>query len=102
MTGIGVIGAGAWGTALAQVYAEAGKPVTLWAREAEIVESVNTRHENGLFLKDIPLNKDIKATANLAAAAKNDVLLIVTPAQHVRAMLTSIREHVRKQPVILC
>ena len=50
---IGVIGGGAWGTALAQVAAGDGQPVTLWAREADVVESINARHVNELFLANV-------------------------------------------------
>ena len=53
---IGVIGGGAWGTALAQVAAGGGKPSLLWAREPEVVEAVNARHENHVFLPGVALN----------------------------------------------
>ncbi|PAV93304.1 hypothetical protein WR25_21936 [Diploscapter pachys] len=52
---IGVIGGGAWGTALAQVAAHRGEPVTLWAREPEVVAGINDAHENRLFLAGVPL-----------------------------------------------
>ena len=52
---LGVIGGGAWGTALAQVCASSGRETLLWAREAEVVASVNGQHENSLFLPGIPL-----------------------------------------------
>ena len=51
-----MIGGGAWGTALAQVAAADGQPVTLWAREPEVVESINARHVNELFLSSVPLS----------------------------------------------
>ncbi|MFL6734115.1 MAG: glycerol-3-phosphate dehydrogenase, partial [Sphingomicrobium sp.] len=50
MTRLAIIGGGAWGTALAQVAAASGDDVILWAREAEVVEGINERNENGLFL----------------------------------------------------
>jgi len=55
---IGVIGGGAWGTALAQVAAKAGagRRVTIWARETEVVDAINTAHENTLFLPGIALD----------------------------------------------
>ena len=56
---IGVIGGGAWGTALAQVVARDGEPVTLWAREAEVVEGINRDHVNSLFLSSVPLSPSI-------------------------------------------
>ena len=65
---VGVLGAGAWGTALAQVCARAGLPVTLWAREPEVVEAVNGRRENPLFLPGVQLEPGVRATAWAAAA----------------------------------
>jgi len=96
---IGVIGGGAWGTALAQVAAEGGETL-LWAREAEVVEAVNHAHENRLFLPAIPLNPAIRATGDLAALAGCDALLVVTPAQHMRAVLAAMPR--LEVPLILC
>jgi glycerol-3-phosphate dehydrogenase (NAD(P)+) len=100
---ISVVGAGAWGTALAQVAAKAGRKVTLWAREAEVVESINTAHENRAFLPGIALSPNIVATSDLAAAASADAILMVTPAQHLRATLAQLAPHVAAgKPVVLC
>ena len=100
---ISVIGGGAWGTALAQVAAKAGCDVTLWAREAEVVEAVNTAHENRSFLPGIPLDPSIRATGDIALAAEGDALLMVTPAQHMRRMLEELAPHVAAgKPVVLC
>lgn len=96
---LGVIGAGAWGTALAQVAARGG-PVTLWAREAEVVETINTAHENSLFLAGVPLSSDIRATTDPTDLVGLDALLVVAPAQHVRSVLSSI--DVGSTPLILC
>ncbi|AUW57235.1 glycerol-3-phosphate dehydrogenase [Sphingobium sp. SCG-1] len=84
---IGVIGAGAWGTALAQVAASGGETVPLWALEPEVVESVNARHENSLYLPGVTLGGHVQATGNLDDLADCDALLIVTPAQHLRTLL---------------
>jgi N6-L-threonylcarbamoyladenine synthase len=65
---VGIIGGGAWGTALAQVAAEGGETL-LWAREPEVVESVNARHENCLFLPGLALDPSIRATGELAGLA---------------------------------
>jgi glycerol-3-phosphate dehydrogenase (NAD(P)+) len=96
---IGVIGGGAWGTALAQVAAEGGETL-LWAREPEVVESVNGRHENVLFLPGIPLNPAIRATGELKALSGCGALLVVTPAQHMRAVLGSLPR--LAVPLVLC
>jgi len=99
----GVIGGGAWGTALAQVCARAGRAVTLWAREAEVVEAVNARHENVAFLPGAPLDPAVRATSDLAELADADFILAVPPAQHMRATLTAFAPHARPGlPVVLC
>ena len=97
---IGVIGGGAWGTALAQVAARGGEPVVLWAREAEVVASINARHENARFLPGIALPETIRATGSLGALAACDALLVVVPAQHVRAVLAETA--VGTTPLVLC
>jgi glycerol-3-phosphate dehydrogenase (NAD(P)+) len=96
---VGVIGGGAWGTALAQVAAGGGETL-LWAREPEVVEGVNHDHENRLFLAGIPLDPAIRATADLADLAGCDALLVVTPAQHMRSVLSSLPR--LAAPLILC
>jgi glycerol-3-phosphate dehydrogenase (NAD(P)+) len=103
MTKAGVIGGGAWGTALAQVCARAGLETTLWAREADVVASVNRSHENTSFLPGVDLDPSIRATANLAGLAESDLVLAVAPAQHLRATLSAFAPHVREGlPILLC
>ncbi|MFV3074059.1 NAD(P)H-dependent glycerol-3-phosphate dehydrogenase [Niveispirillum fermenti] len=103
MQRIGVIGAGAWGTALAMAAARAGRDVVLQARETEVVEAVNNRHENSLFLPGIPLDPAIRATGSLSEAADADALLLVTPAQHLRAACRALRSDLKPGvPVIIC
>jgi glycerol-3-phosphate dehydrogenase (NAD(P)+) len=95
-----VIGGGAWGTALAQVAAADGQPVTLWAREPEVVESINARHVNELFLANVRLSDSIVATDDLDALRDADALLVVAPAQHVRAVLGG--QDFGTKPLVLC
>jgi len=95
-----VIGGGAWGTALAQVAAGDGQPVILWAREPEVVESINARHVNELFLSSVPLSERIVATDDLDALRDADALLVVAPAQHVRAVLGG--QDFGATPLVLC
>ena len=97
---IGVIGGGAWGTALAQVAARGDRAVTLWARESEVVESINASHENRQFLAGMALSDSIRATGDLAELAGHDALLVVAPAQHVRAVLAAAP--VGATPLVLC
>ena len=87
---IGVVGAGAWGTALAQMLASDGREVLLWAREPELVEQINREHRNGLFLPSATLAPSIRATGELGEMAALPVLLLVTPAQHLGTILGQI------------
>jgi glycerol-3-phosphate dehydrogenase (NAD(P)+) len=96
---VGVLGAGAWGTALAQVAAEGGDTL-LWAREAEVVDSVNGSHENRLFLPGVALDPRIRATGALEELAGCEALLVVTPAQHMRRVLAAMPR--LTVPLILC
>jgi glycerol-3-phosphate dehydrogenase (NAD(P)+) len=96
---IGVIGGGAWGTALAQVAAGGGETL-LWALEPEVVESINADHENRLFLAGLTLDPAIRATGDLASVAACDALLVVTPAQHMRGVLAAMPRIAA--PLILC
>jgi glycerol-3-phosphate dehydrogenase (NAD(P)+) len=99
----GVIGGGAWGTALAQVCARAGLETTLWAREADVVASVNRSHENTSFLAGVELDPSIRATGDLGELAGSHLVLAVAPAQHLRATLTAFAPHVREGlRILLC
>ncbi|WP_267381823.1 MULTISPECIES: NAD(P)H-dependent glycerol-3-phosphate dehydrogenase [unclassified Sphingomonas] len=97
---IGVIGGGAWGTALAQVAANGGRDVLLWAREPEVVAGINATHENRAFLAGVPLSPTIRATGDLADLAGHDALLVVAPAQHVGAVLA--QTPVERAALVLC
>ncbi|MBC7987610.1 MAG: NAD(P)-dependent glycerol-3-phosphate dehydrogenase [Sphingomonadaceae bacterium] len=97
---LGVLGAGAWGTALAQNAAAAGNEVLLWAREPEVVEAVNTDHANPLFLPGRALSPAIRATGDTKALGECDALLVVTPAQHLRATL--LAGPCGDAPLVLC
>jgi glycerol-3-phosphate dehydrogenase (NAD(P)+) len=97
---IGVIGGGAWGTALAQVAAHGGRDVLLWAREGEVVEAVNAGRGNPLFLPDIALSPTIRATGTLTDLHWAEALLVVAPAQHVGAVLAEV--DVGTRPLVLC
>ncbi len=103
MRSAGVIGGGAWGTALAQVCARAGLAATIWAREVEVVQAINADHQNALFLPGIDLDEAVTATGDPADLATADIILAVAPAQHLRATLTAFAPHLRlRTPVILC
>jgi glycerol-3-phosphate dehydrogenase (NAD(P)+) len=97
---IGVIGGGAWGTALAQVAANGARETLLWAREEEVVASVNATQENSIFLSGVPLDRAIHATSDLGELEGCDAWLVVAPAQHMRSVLqVAPRVNV---PLVLC
>ncbi|HJS39960.1 MAG TPA: NAD(P)H-dependent glycerol-3-phosphate dehydrogenase [Sphingomicrobium sp.] len=97
---LAVIGGGAWGTALAQVAAGAGRPTLLWVLEPEVAESVNSAHENRLYLSGVPLSPVIQCTNDLADLESCDAWLVVTPAQHMRTVLEKAPH--RGRPLVLC
>jgi glycerol-3-phosphate dehydrogenase (NAD(P)+) len=100
---VGVIGAGAWGTALAEVCARAGREVVLWAREPEVRQQVAERRENALFLPGVPLSDRITVTGDFAALAACDFVLAVPPAQFVRDTLLPFAYYAPEGlPVVLC
>ncbi len=100
---VGVIGAGAWGTALAQVCARAGLDPILWAREPAVAAAITATGENPAFLAGVALDPAVRATADLAELADADWVLAVAPAQHLRATLAAFAPHVREGlPVVLC
>ena len=82
---VGVIGGGAFGTALAVATRQAGRDVVLWARSTETVAAINTAHENPAYLPGIALDPAIRATRDMAEAARADVILMCVPAQSFRA-----------------
>lgn len=103
MQKIGVIGAGAWGTALAQCMAAEGREVLLWAREPETVAAINESHENTPFLPGLRLHDNITATGSLGQAADADILLLVTPAQYIRATMEALKGDLSEgRPVVIC
>ncbi|PZQ45256.1 MAG: glycerol-3-phosphate acyltransferase [Micavibrio aeruginosavorus] len=103
MDTIGIIGGGAWGTALAQSLAQTGKHVVIWAREEDLVTSINNKHENISYLPGVTLHENITATGSLSVAARAEALLIVTPAQFLRTTLQSLKPDLRPdQPLVIC
>lgn len=97
---VGVIGAGAWGSALAQMLASDGREVLIWAFEPEVVEAINTDHCNPLYLPSAAIAPNIRATGDLGEFAAVDIALAVTPAQ----VLGRVLEGLSKAPrdLVLC
>jgi glycerol-3-phosphate dehydrogenase (NAD(P)+) len=100
---VAVVGAGAWGTALALVARRAGRNVTIAAREREVVEAINAAHVNTVFLPGVILDEGIRATADAGAAvASADMVLLAAPAQHLRAVAAAIAPRLPKDaPVVI-
>lgn len=97
---IGVIGAGAWGTALAQMLASDGREVILWALEPELVAEINAQHRNSLYLPSATLAANIRATGDLAELTPCQTVLAVTPAQHLARVLAGLGRAPRD--LVLC
>ena len=103
MKHVGVIGGGAWGTALATVALRAGDSVTLWAREPDVADGINEAHENRRFLPGVPLDPAIRATTDLSVAARADLLLLATPAQQLATVAEQVGQAVeRPPPAVVC
>ena len=101
---VGVIGGGAFGTAMACVLRRRGHEVVLWAREPEVADTINAKRENAVFLRGVTLPEGIVATGEMAAAARgSEFLLLVPPAQHMRAVTASLQPHLAAgTPVVSC
>lgn len=99
---IGVIGCGAWGTALAIKCALNSSDVILYCREPELEESVNLHHENNLYLPGIKLPANIKATITLTDLRECDLLLMAIPSQYIRQFMLDNSNFTPSQPVLLC
>jgi glycerol-3-phosphate dehydrogenase (NAD(P)+) len=100
---IGIVGGGAWGTALAAVAVRAGRQALVWAREPEVVDAINRAHENTMFLPGVALPEAVRASGDLAELAAADALLLVTPAQALRSVALELARFVRRAvPVAIC
>ncbi len=103
MKKLGVIGAGAWGTALATVGVRAGLETLIWAREEEVVDSINRSHENHLYLKGVSLDPALKATSDMADLKACEIILMVAPAQHLRSVSAILNDHISSNiPILIC
>ncbi len=100
---IGIIGAGAWGTALAATARVAGCGVTLWARSGALADEINAKHENPIYLPGVALDPLIRATDDLAEAAAADAVLLVTPAQRLREIARRLAPRLpASRPLVIC
>lgn len=101
----GIIGGGAWGTALGQTLLRARRDVLLWAREPEVATAITATHENATFLPGVNLNTKLVATNDLNALASCDAWLVVTPTQFLRHACEQLVDKVKARPrpvIIAC
>jgi glycerol-3-phosphate dehydrogenase (NAD(P)+) len=99
---VGIVGGGAWGTALGVSARRAGREVLIWAYEPETVAEINESHRNALYLPGVALDPAIKATAKLREVAVCDLVLMVTPAQELRVIGGELARHMREgQPLVI-
>lgn len=102
MKKISVVGTGVFGTSLALTASRAGNEVLCWAREEEVVNSINQKHLNQLYLPNIPLSDAIKATVNMEDVFNfSDVVLLTVSAQYTRATLQQMKPFVKKNTIIV-
>lgn len=100
---IAILGAGAWGTALAAVVASAGRQALLWTRNPALAEEISRQHRNSVYLPNIELDPSIRATAEPADLAGVDAVLLVTPSQHLRSIATRFAAVLPEAvPLVLC
>lgn len=92
MNKISVLGAGAWGTALANIAANNGRKVTLWVREKELIDDILKKRRNTMFLPEIELNPEIVPTSDAGRAVSDaEAVLMVIPAQYLRVACRTLR-----------
>jgi len=98
----GVVGAGAWGTALSLALIRAGRSVSLWAFEEEVAKTIREHLENKTFLPGVPLSSDIRITHNLSNLSSCNAFVLATPAQHLRATCKALAPHLKpSSPLII-
>ena len=102
MTTVAVLGAGSWGTTLANVLAQKGHEVRLWAYEQEVVEGINSRHQNPVFLEGCPLAESIRASNDAAQVVTGaPVVLSVIPSHAVRSVVAALGGHVGADTLVV-
>jgi glycerol-3-phosphate dehydrogenase (NAD(P)+) len=98
---MGIIGAGGWGSALAVSYANAGWKVTIWAHNVETASEINERHTNCNYLPGVDFPHNIKATASFEFLQEEKIVLLMTPAQHIRSVVKEAKQFFDPEAVIV-
>ncbi len=99
---IGVAGGGAWGTALANAAALAGRDVVLWLRDPVAAEALARTRENARYLPGVRLHERVRPTGDAAGLAGCAAVLLVVPAQTVRAVAQALAPHLGDAPLVIC
>jgi glycerol-3-phosphate dehydrogenase (NAD(P)+) len=102
MQRIGVLGAGSWGTTLGNLLAKKGHDVAIWSYETDVATDINDNHQNSRYLKGIALSHGLHATSSVADAVHNaDVIVSVTPAQHVRRVMAEAGSVIEEDALVV-
>ncbi len=97
-----VIGAGAWGTALANLLADNGHPTILWAHERDVADSINGTHENRRFLNGVMLSPELRATNDPeTAVTKADVVVFAAPSHVLRGVVASMAPFIAEDATLV-
>ncbi len=99
---VGIIGSGAWGSALAHALSVAGNEVMLWGRDPQTINEINETHENKFYLPGLKLDKNILATTDLKSVCEKEVVIIAVPTQQIRALSEGIRQYINHDLPIVC
>lgn len=103
MDKIGIVGAGAWGTALAIALRRAGRKPIIWAFEPDTAHAITIGHRNDAYLPGIDIPEDIEATTEFAKVAATDIVMLAVPAQNLRDICRLIKPHWRQDiPAVIC
>ena len=99
---ISVLGAGAWGSALAHMLAEIGHEVILWGRNPEVIDQINTHQNNLPYLGNLKLNANINATTDLKATGLSDIYLLVVPVNSIQEIAKEVAFLIPSEAKIVC
>jgi glycerol-3-phosphate dehydrogenase (NAD(P)+) len=88
---LGIIGAGAFGTALAKAFAKNFENIIVYAREEQIVDGINNKNTNPFYLNNVELDKNITATSDINNLSQANIVLITVPTQHIRAVISPLK-----------